>query len=53
MEAAGSSEILVSVYQTKWCQMPEDSKLHTDCREYINHTNNLNIRVLKIFRHKF
>jgi hypothetical protein len=28
-EAEGISETLVNVYQTTWCNIPEDSHLHT------------------------
>jgi hypothetical protein len=33
MEAGGSSETLVSFYQTTWCNVLEDSHLHTHCHE--------------------
>jgi hypothetical protein len=28
MEAASTSEMSVNIYQTTWCNMPEDSHLH-------------------------
>jgi hypothetical protein len=33
MEAARTSETLVNFYQTTRCYNPEDSNLHTHCRE--------------------
>jgi hypothetical protein len=30
MEGTGSSELLVSVYQTTWCHVSGDSRLHAD-----------------------
>jgi hypothetical protein len=33
MEAARTSETLVKFYQTTRCYNPEDSNLHTHCRE--------------------
>jgi hypothetical protein len=33
MEAARTSETLVNFYQTTWHYNPEDSHLHTHCRE--------------------
>jgi hypothetical protein len=33
MEAVSSSETLVSIYQTSWFNIPEDSHLHTRRRE--------------------
>jgi hypothetical protein len=29
MDAASTSEMLVNFYQTTWCNIPEDSLLHT------------------------
>jgi hypothetical protein len=31
--AASFPEMSVSIYQTTWCNIPEDSSLHTHCYE--------------------
>jgi hypothetical protein len=33
MEAGGSYNILVKIYQTIWCYIPNDSNIHTHHRE--------------------
>jgi hypothetical protein len=33
MEAVSSSETSASIYKTTWCNVPQDSHLHTYCRE--------------------
>jgi hypothetical protein len=33
MEAANNSETSDSIYQTAWCNIPEDSRLHSRRRE--------------------
>jgi hypothetical protein len=33
MEAVSTSETSVHFYQNTWCNIPEDSHLHTRCRE--------------------
>jgi hypothetical protein len=33
MEAAGTSETMVNVYQITWCNKPEDNHFHTHCHE--------------------
>jgi hypothetical protein len=53
MYVVSFSEILVSVYQTEWRQMSEDNRLHTDYREYINHTTNIISAFEKRIRHTF
>jgi hypothetical protein len=37
MEAVSSSEIVVNIYQTAWCNIPEDGHLHTHCRENLKY----------------
>jgi hypothetical protein len=39
MDAAGTFETLVNFYQTTWCNNPEDSHLHTHCRENLKSHN--------------
>jgi hypothetical protein len=33
MEAVSTSETLVNIYQTTWCNIPEDSHIHNHCRK--------------------
>jgi hypothetical protein len=41
MEAASTSETSVNFYQTTWSNNPEDSHLHTCCRENLkSHDSN-------------
>jgi hypothetical protein len=39
MEAVSFSETLVSIYQTAWFNIPEDSHLHTCCHENLKSHN--------------
>jgi hypothetical protein len=40
MEAASTSEMLVNFYQTTQLNNPEDSHLHTHCRENLKYHKN-------------
>jgi hypothetical protein len=37
MEAVNTSETSINFYQTTWCNIPEDSHLHTHCCENLKY----------------
>jgi hypothetical protein len=49
MEATGSPEMLAFVYQTTWCQVPQDWNLDTVVRNshviYINNPRTLELKI--------
>jgi hypothetical protein len=52
MEAADTSEMSLNCYQTAWCNIPEDSHLHTRCCENLKSHQALKVFPLTSFRRK-
>jgi hypothetical protein len=49
MEAAGTSEMFVNVYQTTWRHNPEDSPFHMHGhRDLVTYTTPLNLNASKL-----
>jgi hypothetical protein len=49
MEAVYSSEKLVTIYQTTWQHIPEDSELHSPCKHIISHIHINQYNIITIY----